>query len=175
MTEARGSGNLHIVVMGVSGCGKTTVAERLRDRHGLAFAEGDAHHPRENVDKMAAGQPLTDEDRRPWLEALVAWTREREAEGASTVLSCSALRRRYRDVLREADPETFFVHLHADFEVLAERMRGRAHFMPISLLESQFDTLEPLAEDELGVEVDVTPPVDEVMTVVEAAVRRPLR
>jgi gluconokinase len=172
MTEAPGPRNLHVVVMGVSGCGKTTVAERLRDHLGLAFAEGDAYHPKQNVDKMAAGQPLTDEDRRPWLDSLVAWTRERDAEGASTVLSCSALKRAYRDTLREADPATLFVHLHADFEVLAERMRARAHFMPISLLESQFDTLEPLAADELGVEVDVTPPVDEVMTVVEAAVRR---
>lgn len=166
---------LHVVVMGVSGCGKTIVAERLGDRLGLRFAEGDAHHPQANVDKMASGQPLTDDDRRPWLEALVAWTRERHSEGISTVVSCSALRRGYRDVLRAADPETFFVHLHADFDVLAERMRGRAHFMPISLLESQFDTLEPLADDELGVEVDVTPPVDEVTTVVEAAVRRHLR
>ena len=165
----------HFVVMGVSGSGKTLVAERLASRRGLAFAEGDAHHPQANVDKMASGRPLTDEDRRPWLEALVAWTRERHAEGTSTVLSCSALKRAYRDILRGADPETFFVHLHADFEVLARRMRGRTHFMPLSLLESQLDTLEPLAEDELGVEVDVTPPVDEVMTVVEAAVRRHLR
>ncbi|HEX5860725.1 MAG TPA: gluconokinase [Nocardioides sp.] len=165
----------HLVVMGVSGCGKSLVAERLAVRFGLALAEGDAHHPKENVDKMAAGQPLTDEDRAPWLEALVAWTRERDAEGTSTVLSCSALKRAYRDILRDADPATFFVHLHADFDVLAERMRGRAHFMPISLLESQFDTLEPLADDELGAQVDVTPPVDTVMAVVEAAVRRHLR
>ena len=163
--------NLHVVVMGVSGCGKTTVAERLRDRLGLAFAEGDAYHPKANVKKMASGQPLTDEDRQPWLETLAAWTREREAEGSSTVLSCSALRRRYRDVLREADPDTFFVHLHADFEVLAERMRHRAHFMPVSLLESQFDALEPLGEGELGVTIDVTPPDGEVVAAAEAAIR----
>ena len=177
MPEAAGrrSPARHLVVMGVSGSGKTLVAERLAGRLGLAFAEGDAHHPKENVDKMAAGQPLSDEDRGPWLAALVAWTRERDAEGVSTVLSCSALKRAYRDTLRDADPATFFVHLHAGLEVLAERMRGRTHFMPISLLESQLNTLEPLAEDELGVEVDVTPPVDEVMTVVEAAVRRHLR
>jgi carbohydrate kinase (thermoresistant glucokinase family) len=172
MTEARGPKHLHVVVMGVSGCGKTTVAERLRDSLGLAFAEGDAFHPRENVDKMASGRPLTDEDRGPWLEALVAWTRERDAEGVSTVLSCSALRRSYRETLREADPDTLFVHLHADFAVLAERMRARAHFMPLSLLESQFDTLEPLEEDELGAQIDVTPPVDEVVARVEAAIRR---
>ena len=171
MTEARGPKNLHVVVMGVSGCGKTTVAERLRDSLGLAFAEGDAFHPRENVDKMAAGQPLTDDDRRPWLEALVAWTRDRAAEGVSTVLSCSALRRSYREILRGADPDTLFVHLHADFAVLAERMRARAHFMPLSLLESQFDTLEPLEDDELGVQIDVTPPVEEVVALAEEAIR----
>jgi gluconokinase len=169
------SGPLHVVVMGVSGCGKTTVAERLAHRLGLRFAEGDAYHPKANVDKMAAGQPLTDEDRRPWLEALVAWTREWDAEGASTVLSCSALRRSYRDILREADPDTFFVHLYAAFEVLAERMRRRAHFMPVSLLESQFATLEPLADDELGLQVDVTPPVEEVVAIAEAELRGRMR
>lgn len=166
---------LHVVVMGVSGCGKTAVAAQLGERLGLVFAEGDAHHPGTNVDKMAAGRPLTDEDRRPWLEELVEWTKARQAEGASTVLSCSALRRRYRDVLREADPETFFVHLHADFAVLADRMAHRAHFMPVSLLESQFATLEPLEDDELGIQVDVSPPMDEVMATVEAAVRPRLR
>lgn len=175
MRPSAGPPHLHVVVMGVSGCGKTTVAERLRDRFGLAFAEGDAYHPKQNVDKMASGQPLTDQDRRPWLEALVAWTRERAAEGASTVLSCSALRRAYRDILRQADPDTFFVHLHADFDVLAERMRQRAHFMPVSLLESQFETLEPIEDGEVGVQVDVTPPVDEVVAAAEAAILRHLR
>jgi gluconokinase len=171
MTEAGGQSHLHVVVMGVSGCGKTTVAEMIRDRLGLTFAEGDAYHPQANVDKMASGRPLTDEDRQPWLEALVAWTQEQEAEGKSTVLPCSALRRRYRDVLRGADPDTFFVHLHADFDVLAERMRHRAHFMPLSLLQSQFDTLEPLGDGELGVQIDVMPPVDEVVAAAEEAIR----
>jgi gluconokinase len=164
--------NLHVVVMGVSGCGKTVVAERLAERLGLAFEEGDAHHPKANVDKMAAGQPLTDDDRRPWLEALVAWTRERDAAGTSTVISCSALKRAYRDLLREADPDTVFVHLHADFDVLADRLGRRAHFMPLSLLESQFATLEPLEEDELGVQIDVTPPLEEVVALAEGAIRR---
>ena len=156
--------------MGVSGCGKTTVAERLGQRLGLVFAEGDAHHPKANVDKMASGRPLTDEDRQPWLETLAGWTREQHVAGSSTVLSCSALRRRYRDVLRGAVPGTFFVHLHADFDVLAERMRHRAHFMPLALLESQFETLEPLGDGELGVRVDVTPPVDDVVAAAEAAI-----
>jgi gluconokinase len=165
----------HLVVMGVAGCGKSAVAQRLGDRFGLAFAEGDDHHPAANIAKMTAGLPLTDQDRRPWLEALVAWTRERDAEGVSTVVSCSALRRRYRDVLREADPDTFFLHLHADFDVLAARMRQRAaHFMPVALLESQFAALEPIEDDELGVVIDATPPVDEVVAAAEAAIRRPL-
>ena len=103
----------HVVVMGVSGCGKTTVAERLAGHLGWALAEGDAHHSAANVAKMASGHPLTDEDRRPWLEALVAWTLEQAADGQSTVISCSALRRRYRDVLREADPTTFFGKMSA--------------------------------------------------------------
>ena len=161
--------------MGVSGCGKTTVAERLGQRLGLVFAEGDAHHPKANVDKMASGRPLTDEDRQPWLATLAAWTRDQHAAGSSTVLSCSALRRRYRDVLRETVPGTFFVHLHADFDVLAERMRHRAHFMPLALLESQFETLEPLGDGELGVRVDVTPPVDDVVAAAEAAILRQQR
>ena len=87
------------------------------------------------------------------------------------MLSCSALRRRYRDVLREADPETFFVHLHAAFAVLADRMTHRAHYMPVSLLESQFATLEPLGDDELGVRIDVTQPLDDVVAEAEAALR----
>lgn len=169
------TGVAHVVVMGVSGCGKSAVAGPLATRLGWAFGEGDTHHPPANVTKMTAGQPLTDEDRRPWLEALVAWTRERDAAGVSTVLSCSALRRRYRDVLREADPETFFVHLHADLGVLAERMRRRTHFMPVTLLESQFATLDPLGDGELGVQIDVTPPLDEVVAVAEAAIRHHLR
>jgi gluconokinase len=168
------TGPSHVVVMGVSGCGKSAVAGRLATQLGWAFGEGDDHHPPANVTKMTAGQPLTDEDRRPWLESLVAWTRERDDEGVSTVLSCSALRRRYRDVLREADPETFFVHLHADLAVLAERMRGRAHFMPVALLESQFAALEPLGDGELGVQIDVTPPLDEVVALAGSAIRQHL-
>lgn len=154
---------LHVVVIGVSGCGKTSVAERLRDDLGLALAEGDAFHPRANVEKMAAGDALNDADREPWLRSLAAWTRERRDEGRSTVVACSALRRVYRDILREADRETWFLHLHADFEVLRERMRHRAHFMPVSLLQSQFDTLEPLEPDEHGATIDVSVTLEEVV------------
>lgn len=142
--------------MGVSGCGKTTVAEGLAEVTGWRFAEGDAHHPRENVEKMASGTPLTDEDRWPWLEGLATWIGEQEAAGRSCVLSCSALKRSYRDVLRSGAPDVRFVHLHGDRSVLQERLRTRAgHFFPMALLETQLDTLEPLGADEAGVVVDL--------------------
>ena len=152
---------LHLVVMGVSGTGKTTVATELADRYGWEFIEGDAMHPPANIDKMSAGIPLDDGDRRPWLEALGRLLACHHDDALSTVLTCSALKRGYRDVLRSGVPDetVFFVHLAASFEVLRERMESREHFMPPSLLQSQFDTLEPLGEDEHGVVVDVSQPV----------------
>jgi gluconokinase len=162
---------MHVVVMGVSGTGKTTVAEQLADELGCEFIEGDSLHPRENIEKMEHGVPLTDEDRWPWLEAIAETVAVKEHEGVSTVVTCSALKRRYRDLLRKAAP-SFFVHLDAQFEVLRDRMQLRTkHFMPASLLESQFDTLEPLGEDEEGAVVDVSPPVDEVVEEAVNAVR----
>ncbi|QNN54778.1 gluconokinase [Nocardioides mesophilus] len=158
--------------MGVSGTGKTSVGERIADRLGLDFVEGDSHHPQVNIDKMTAGTPLTDEDRMPWLRTLAALVGERYADGRSTVLTCSALRRGYRDVLRTGVPrgKMFFVHLHAPFAVLEQRMTQRTkHFMPTSLLQSQVDTLEPLEADEPGVVVDVTPGLDEVVRAALAA------
>jgi gluconokinase len=161
----------HVVVMGVAGCGKSTVAGPLSAELGWEFAEGDDFHPEANVAKMRAGEPLTDADRKPWLEALRAWTEEREREGVSTVVACSALRHAYRDILRRADSDTFFVHLHGDFDLLLTRMHDRDHFMPESLLRSQFDTLEMLGADESGVLVDVAPPVEEVVGRVLVTVR----
>ncbi len=162
---------LHIVVMGVSATGKTTVGEGLAEELSCEFIEGDALHPRANIEKMSAGLPLTDEDRWPWLEAIAALVALRDREGTSTVVTCSALKKTYRDVLRDAAP-TFFVHLEAPFEVLQERMSHRTkHFMPTTLLRSQFDTLEPLDDDEAGAAVDVTPPVDEVIEEAVNAVR----
>lgn len=160
---------VHVVLMGVAGSGKSTVARALRDRLGWDFAEGDDFHPQANVDKMAAGHALSDEDRLPWLESLAAWTREQDAAGRSTLLSCSALRRSYRDVLRRTGGRTFFVHLHGDKGLLLERMGEREHFMPPSLLESQLDTLEPLGEDEDGILVDVEQTPEEIAGRVVAA------
>ncbi len=151
-----GAGGTHVVVMGVSGCGKTTVGEGVAEVLGWRFAEGDAYHPRANIDKMASGTALTDEDRRPWLERLASWVGEQEAAGRSSVLSCSALKRSYRDVLRSGAPDVRFVHLHGDRSILEERLSTRAgHFFPARLLDDQLETLEELAPDEAGVVVDL--------------------
>ncbi len=165
--------HLHVVVMGVAGTGKSTVAQALTDELSLVFTEGDDHHPRANIEKMSSGTALDDDDRAPWLDALARWTREQHDNGQDTVLTCSALRRRYRDVLRAAVPEsTFFVHLAGSAEVLAERMAARDHFMPTSLLDSQFATLEQLEPDEAGQVVDVDRPLEEVVDDALAIVRR---
>lgn len=153
---------MHLVVIGVAGTGKTTVAERLVERLGWPFAEADDFHPPANREKMAAGRPLTDQDRLPWLQALAAWAGERHAAGESTLSTCSALRRSYRDLLRTGAPGTTFAHLAGDKDLLMARMRGREHFFPPELLESQLDTLEPLEPDEDGITVDVAAPVGEV-------------
>ncbi|WP_199702716.1 gluconokinase [Jiangella rhizosphaerae] len=154
----------HIVVMGVSGSGKTTIATRLADRLGRPFAEADDMHPPANVAKMAAGTPLTDEDRMPWLATVRDWLTAQAEQGHSAVVTCSALRRVYRDVLREAAGGVTFVHLHGDPELLAARMKARkGHFMPPSLLRSQLDTLEPLEPDEDGVRVPIDGTPDEIV------------
>lgn len=146
----------HIVVMGVSGTGKSTVAQALQQRLGWPFAEGDDLHPAANIAKMAAGIPLEDADRWPWLDAIATWTSAQAEEGRSTIITCSALRRTYRDRLRAAADGTVFVHLVGSPGLLAERMAGRkGHFMPSSLLASQLKTLEPLGDDEAKVELDV--------------------
>jgi gluconokinase len=160
----------HVIVMGVAGSGKTTVAAALAETLDLEMIEGDDYHPPANVEKMAAGIPLTDEDRRPWLQALAYLVASRHAAIRGTVLACSALKREYRDLLRTAVPreESLVIHLDADVEALRARMRSRrGHFMPASLLESQLATLEPLEPDEAGVVIDATAPTE---TVVEHAI-----
>lgn len=157
--------------MGVSGTGKTTVATELADRLGSQFIEGDSLHPPANIAKMSAGTPLDDDDRRPWLEVLGSLLAFHHDEGLSSVLTCSALKRSYRDVLRAGLPaeSVFFAHLAAPFPVLLSRMEAREHFMPASLLQSQFDTLEPLGPDERGAVFDVSQPVDAVIAqIIEA-------
>ncbi|MGC5166063.1 gluconokinase [Luteimicrobium sp. DT211] len=154
---------VHLVVMGVSGTGKTTVGRLLADRLGWAFAEGDAFHPPANVARMQAGTPLDDAARLPWLRAIRDWTAEQDAAGTSTVVTCSALRTTYRDVLREAPGRTRFVHLVGDASLVGTRMQQRAgHFMPPSLLPSQLATLEPLGVAEDGVVVPVDGPPAQV-------------
>ena len=126
----------HIVVMGVSGCGKTTVGEQLAAALGWSFAEGDRYHPQANIDKMAAGIPLTDEDRWPWLRILADRIGAEERAGRSSVLTCSSLRRSYRDLLRSGGGRVRFVHLYGTREVLASRLGARTgHFFPSDLLE----------------------------------------
>ncbi|MGP6174442.1 gluconokinase [Corynebacterium sp. A21] len=134
--------------MGVSGSGKTTTGLLLSERLGLPYTDGDDLHPQTNIDKMAAGQPLNDEDRWPWLELIGRWLDDHPEGG---VIGCSALKRSYRDLIREFAPDARFVHVHGDREVLWERMGHReGHFMPPELLDSQIAILEQLAEDESG-------------------------
>lgn len=147
-----------LVVMGVSGSGKSTVARLVAGRLGWGFAEGDDLHPASNVAKMQAGQPLTDEDRWPWLGSIAAWIRERTEAGIPGVVTCSALKKSYRDVLRGEG--VVFVHLSGSQERISERLAvRRGHFMPAALLSSQFEALEvPSAEEDfITVEAGATP------------------
>jgi len=144
------------IVMGVSGCGKSTVGQYLAAALHVTYVEGDDAHPTANIDKMAASVPLTDEDRYAWLAILQSPVRRARSEGVGLVVSCSALKRTYRDLLREANPAAVFVHLHGDQQSIASRLASRSnHFMPPALLQSQFDDLEPLGCDEIGITVDI--------------------
>lgn len=150
-----------VVVMGVSGCGKSTVGQALAARLGVPFIEGDALHPGANVAKMAAGVPLTDDDRRDWLAAIATQLAESATTGA--VVACSALKRRYRDQLRAAAPGLRLVHLAGPEPLLARRLAARSgHYMPPSLLPSQLATLEPPALDEHALILDITEPAGQL-------------
>jgi gluconokinase len=149
--------------MGVSGSGKSTTADEVVRRLGWDFAEGDDFHPASNVDKMRAGIPLTDDDRWPWLRSLADWIGRHEREGRSAVVTCSALKRSYRDLLREGHPSVWFAHVAEDPDLIRSRIEHRTgHYMPPSLLDSQLATLEPLQPDEPGVEVSGSGPPDAV-------------
>jgi len=163
--------HIPIVVMGVSGCGKTTMGALLAQHLGGTFLDADDLHSEEARRKMAGGTPLTDEDRAPWLDRVGRRMAELSASGARPVVACSALRRRYRDQLRARAGEVFFLHLDGEDAVLDERLRGRSHFMPASLLQSQRATLEALADDERGCAVSVAEPPSALIPVLLGAVR----
>jgi gluconokinase len=151
---------LQVVVMGVSGCGKTTLGEALAERWHCQFIEGDRYHSPENVARMAAGIPLTDELRRDWLLTLADLLGQAHAERRTLVLSCSALKRSYRDMLRGHTPGLRFVHLHGSVASLENRMQQRTgHYMPASLLSSQLQTLEMPSADEGVLALDIDQPV----------------
>lgn len=150
-----------IVVMGVSGSGKSTVGAALAQRLRIPFADADDFHPPENIAKMTAGRPLDDDDRHPWLESIGEWL---ALHGDGGVMSCSALKRKYRDQLRRHCAEVEFLHLAGSLETIGRRQASRpGHFMPASLLASQFETLEPLDPDERGVTIDIDQSIDSIV------------
>lgn len=151
-----------IAVMGVSGSGKTTVGAALAQRLRVPFGDADDFHPQANIAKMSAGIPLDDADRAPWLAEIGTWLATHAKTGG--VVSCSALKRHYRDQLRTAAPTTRFVHLAGDQDVVRTRVARRpGHFMPAGLVATQFAALEPLDPDEHGIEIDLDQPVDSIV------------
>ncbi|MBV7292441.1 gluconokinase [Corynebacterium sp. TAE3-ERU16] len=159
--------------MGVSGCGKTTVARTYADACGLEMVDADDFHTAENIRKMMSGQPLNDGDRRPWLLAVRDWMSRRAASGAATVVACSALRRSYREILSGAEGTVWFVHLTVDPELTRRRLDARTgHFMTSALLESQLETLEPLAEGEPGVVIENSASIEDVVSVIRRTTGR---
>lgn len=157
----------NIVIMGVAGCGKTTVGEGLSAAMGIPFLDGDTLHPQANIEKMAAGIPLTDDDRWPWLQSI---GQTFASSRTPLIIGCSALRRAYRDIIREmASGGVTFVHLSGSRELIAVRMSNRGrHFMPPTLLDSQLATLEPPGNDEHAIEIDIDQPLDTIIQATKA-------
>lgn len=150
-----------VVVMGVSGAGKSTVGKLIAARLDCAFRDADSFHPKANIEKMSRGEPLTDDDRWPWLKAIAAWIAEHRAAGTTCVVTCSALKRVYRDIVTDRQSaDVRLVHLKGDFGLIEARLKARkGHFMPTALLESQFDALEEPGADErpVTISIDATP------------------
>lgn len=162
---------IHIVVMGVAGCGKSTVVEAIKEQLGYTLAEGDDFHPQANIDKMSVGIPLTDADRWPWLDVINRWMIARESLGENTVVSSSALKRSYREALSK-DLNVYFLFLSGPGELIRQRLSERkGHFMPPALLPSQFEILEPLSPDENGVKISIEGSADDVARRAVEAVR----
>ena len=162
-----------LVVMGVSGCGKSTVGALLAERLGWPFEDGDAFHPPANVAKMSTGTPLTDDDRWPWLDAIAARIAAARAAGPGVVIACSALRRAYRDRLRDGHADLRFLHLTGEPGLIMARQAARTgHYMPASLIASQFATLEPPETEADVIDLDVDPEPPTIVAKAIAALRR---
>jgi gluconokinase len=154
-----------ILVMGVSGAGKTTIGKLLAERLGWEFADGDQFHPPANVERMRSGVPLTDQDRQPWLEAIAAWVDEIRRNDGQAVTAASVLKRSYRDIVIGERPDVRLVFLEGSRELIAQRVAARrGHYMPASLLDSQFDTLEPPGPDENAIRVSIDPPPEQIVS-----------
>ena len=160
--------------MGVSGSGKTTIASALAQHLGWPFKDGDELHPAANIAKMRAGHALDDHDRWPWLARIADWIDARRAAGSCGVITCSALKRSYRELLTEGRPEVRIVYLHGDQSLIAARLAARhGHFMPSDLLASQFAALEEPGPDEQAIRVEVDQPVSDIVAAIAAALRQP--
>ncbi len=167
----------HLVVMGVAGSGKSTLAAALSKQLGWACAEADEFHPQANIAKMSQGIPLQDEDRWPWLRQIRDWMSRQAQAGCSTVLTCSALKKSYRQLLAEAEGRVLFLHLDGGADLISQRMQGReGHFMPPTLLPSQIATLEALSQEELdagSLRLDISRSPEELVAAVVQALKLP--
>jgi gluconokinase len=167
----------HLVVMGVAGSGKSTLAAALSRQLGWVCAEADEFHPQSNIDKMSQGTPLQDVDRWPWLQEIQNWMSVQAQAGTSTVLTCSALKQSYRQLLAQADGRVLFLHLHGEADLIGQRMQGReGHFMPPTLLPSQLATLEQLSDEEIAagsLRLDISKSPEVLVKTVIAALQLP--